>query len=75
MKTTLSLKKYSACGKQYRTLKEFLDHAMDAWHDELIISSYLKYIDERKTSNMIKFTENNKYKLRGIVKLEYIWER
>ena len=45
-------KKYLACGKQYRTLKEFINHAKDPWHDELIISSYSNYIDERETSKI-----------------------
>ena len=44
------LKKCLACGKQYRTMKEFINHAKDPWHAELIISSYSNYIDERETS-------------------------
>ena len=31
-------------------MEEFIDHAMDPWHDELIILGYSDYIDERKTS-------------------------
>ena len=36
---------------------------MDPWHDELLISSFSNYIDERKTSKIIKFKEYNKNKL------------
>ena len=57
------LKKCLACGKQYRTMEEFINHAMDPWHDELIISSYSNYTDERETSKIIKFIECNKNKL------------
>ena len=65
------LKKCLACGKQYRTMKEFINHAKDPWHDELIISSYSNYIDERETSKIIKFIEYNKNKLtRGNSDLE-----
>ena len=67
MKTTLSLKKCLACGKQYRAIREpasqmeeFVNHAKDHWHDELIISSYSNYIDKRETSKIIKFKEYNK---------------
>ena len=52
-----SLKKCLACGKQYRTMKEFINHAKDPWHDELIISSYSKYTDERESSKIIKILE------------------
>ena len=77
MKTT-ELKKCLACGKQYRTIrepasqmKEFINHAKDPWHDELIISSYSNYIDERETSKIIKLIEYNKNKLtRGNSDLE-----
>ena len=44
-------------------MEEFIDHAMDPRHDELIRSSYSKYIDERETSKMKKFIEYNKNKL------------
>ena len=44
-------------------MEEFLNHAKDPWHDELIISSYSNYIDERETSKIIKFIEYNKNKL------------
>ena len=57
------LKKCLACGKKYRTMEEFINHARDSWHDELIISSYSKYIDERETSKIIKYIEYNKNKL------------
>ena len=36
------LKKCLACGKQYRTMEEFINDAMDLWHDEIITSSYSK---------------------------------
>ena len=65
------LKKCLACGKQYRTKKEFINHAKDPWHDELIISSYSSYIDEKETSKIVKFIEYNKNKLtRGNSDLE-----
>ena len=57
------LKKCLACGKQYLTLEEYINHALDFWHDELKISSYSKYMDERETSKIIKFIEYNKNKL------------
>ena len=44
-------------------MEEFINHAMDPWHDELIISSYSNYIDERETSKIIQFLEYSKYKL------------
>ena len=52
------LKKCLACRKQYRVMEDFINHAMDPWHDELIISSYSNYLDARKTSKIIKFFEN-----------------
>ena len=47
-------KKSLACGKQYRTMEDLINHVMDPWHDELIISSYSKYLDERETSKIKK---------------------
>ena len=44
-------------------MKEYINHAMDPWHDELIISSYSNCLDERETSRTIKFIEYNKNKL------------
>ena len=72
------IKKCLAFGKQYRAIREpasqmeeFIDQTRDRWHDELIISSYSKYLDERKTSKIIKFIVNNKNKLtRGNSDLE-----
>ena len=57
------LKKCSACGKQYRAIREpasLMEEFIDPWHDELIISSYSKYLDERETSKIINFIEYNK---------------
>ena len=52
-------------------MEEFINHAMHPWHDELIISSYSNYIDEKETSKIIKFMEYNKNKLtRGNSDLE-----
>ena len=52
-------------------MEEFINHAKDPWHDELIISIYSNYIDERETSKIIKFIEYNKNKLtRGNSDLE-----
>ena len=52
-------------------MEDFINHAMDPWHDELIISSYSKYLDEMETSKITKFIENNKNKLtRGNSDLE-----
>ena len=48
------LKKRLAGGKQYRTMEEFINHAMDFWHIELIFSSYSNCIDERETSKIKK---------------------
>ena len=56
------LKNCLACGKQYWTMEEFINHARDPWHDELVISSYSNYIDERETSEIIKSIEYNKNK-------------
>ena len=62
------LKKCLACGKQYRVMEDFINHAMDPRHDELIISSYSKFLDERETSKIINILEYGKNKLtRGIV--------
>ena len=44
-------------------MEEFINHAKDPWHDEIIISSYPKYIDEWETSKLLKFIEYNKNKL------------
>ena len=30
-------KKSLACGKQYRAMEEFINHARDPWHDKLLI--------------------------------------
>ena len=30
-------------------MEKFIKHAMDPWHDELVFSSYSKYMDERET--------------------------
>ena len=57
------LKKCLACGKQYQTMEEFINHARDIWHDELMISGYSNYADERETSKIIKIIEHNKNKL------------
>ena len=62
------LKKCLACGKQYRTMEEFINHARDPWHDELKILCYTNYIDERETSKLLKILEYNKNKLtRGTI--------
>ena len=69
-------KKCLACGKQYWSMEEFIDHTRDPWHDELIISSCSKYLDERETSKIIKFIEYNKNKLtRGNSDLEITLEK
>ena len=44
-------------------MEEFIDHTRDPWHDELVISRYSKYIDERETSKIKNFIEYNKNKL------------
>ena len=44
-------------------MKEFINHAMDPRHDELIISSYSNYIDKKETSKIIKSIEYKKNKL------------
>ena len=44
-------------------MEEFIDHAMNPWNDESKPSSYSKYIDERETSEIIKFREYTKNKL------------
>ena len=44
-------------------MEEFINHAKDPWHDEIISSSYSNYIDEKETSKIIKFIENSKNKL------------
>ena len=44
-------------------MEEFITHARDPWHDELIISNYSNYLDEWETSKIIKFIEYNKNKL------------
>ena len=44
-------------------MEEFINQVRDHWHDELKISSYSNYIDERETSKIIKFIEYNKNKI------------
>ena len=44
------LKKMFSLWKTVLDYGEFIDHAMDPWHDELKVSSYFDYIDERETS-------------------------
>ena len=52
-------------------MEEFINHAKDPCHDELIISSYCNYIDEREPSKILNFIEYNKNKLtRGNSDLE-----
>ena len=44
-------------------MKNIIKHATDPWQDELIISSYSKYMAEKETSKIIKFIEYIKNKL------------
>ena len=47
-------KKCLACGKQYRTMEDFINHSRDPWHDELKVPDYSKYRDEKENSRVIK---------------------
>ena len=56
-------KKCLACGKHYGVVEEFINHTKDPWHDELIISSYSRYIEESEVKKIVEFIEDNKNRL------------
>ena len=55
---SLNLKRCLACKRRCNTIDEFIDHIKEPNHDNLIISTYSKYVDG--AGKIIKFLENNK---------------
>ena len=60
---SLNLKRYLACKRRCNTIDEFIDHIKAPNHDDLIISTYSKYVDGAK--KIIKFLEYNKNIIAG----------
>ena len=63
MKTASLLKRCLACKRRCNTIDEFIDHIKAPNHDDLIISTYSKYVDG--VGNIIKFLEYNKKIIAG----------
>ena len=55
---SLNLKRCLACKRRCNTIYEFIDHIKEPNHDDLIISTYSKYVDG--AGKIIKFLEYNK---------------
>ena len=55
---SLNLKRCLACKRRCNTIDEFIDHIKEPNHDDLIISTYSKYVDGAK--KIIKFLEYKK---------------
>ena len=60
---SLNLKRCLACIRRCNTIYEFIDHIKEPNHDDLIISTYSKYVDW--AGKIIKFLEYNKYIIAG----------
>ena len=60
---SLNLKKCLACKRRCNTIDEFIDHNKEPNHDDLIISTYSKYVDE--AGKIIKFLEYNENIIAG----------
>ena len=50
--------------RRFKTIDEFIDHIKDPNHDDLIISTYSKYVDG--AGKIIKFLEYNKNIIAGV---------
>ena len=59
---SLSLKRCLACKRRCNTIDEFIDHIKEPNHDDLIISTYSKYVKQENLNpwKIIKFLEYNK---------------
>ena len=60
---SLNLKKCLACKRRCNTIDEFIDHFKEPNRDDLIISTYSKYVDG--AGKIIKFLEYNKKIIAG----------
>ena len=60
---SLNIKRCLACKRRCNTIDEFMDHIKEQNHDDLIISTYTKYVDG--TGKIKKFLEYNKIIIAG----------
>ena len=60
---SLKLKRCLACKRRCNTIDEFIDHIKERNHDDLIISTYSKYVGGART--IIKILEYNKNVIAG----------
>ena len=60
---SLNLKRCLACKRRCNTIDEFIDHIKEPIHDDLIISTYSKYVDG--AGKIKKFLEYNKNIIAG----------
>ena len=60
---SLNLKRCLACQRRCNTIDEFIDQIKEPNHDDLIISTYFKYVDGAR--KIIKFLEYNKNIIAG----------
>ena len=60
---SLNPKRWLACKRRCNTIDEFIDHIKEPNHDDLIISTYSKYVDG--AGKIIKFLEYNKNIIAG----------
>ena len=60
---SLNLKRCLACKKRCNTIDGFIDHIREPNHDDLIISTYSKYVDG--VGKIKKFLEYNKNIIAG----------
>ena len=58
-----NLKRCLACKRRCNTIDELIDHIKQPNHDDLIISTYSKYVNGAK--KIIKFLEYNKNIIAG----------
>ena len=59
---SLNLKRCLACKRRCNTIDKFIDHIKEPNHDDLIISTYSKYVKQENLNpwKIIKFLEYNK---------------
>ena len=59
---SLNLKICLACKRRCKTIDEFIDHVKEPEHDDIIISTYSKYVKQENLNpwKVIKFLEYNK---------------
>ena len=60
---SINLKRCLACKRRCNPIDEFIDHIKEPNHDDLIISTYSKYVDG--AGRIIKFLEFNKNIIAG----------